>query len=103
MNEADVQRLIQDRQNKFIESRTNIENEVNKFLKSLEGLDADVKEKCGVKDGVTARDILPALWEEPFNADIYSSQKAALDKYITTVSSICDLINQEALECLQSQ
>ena len=102
LNEQSVSRLIQDRQNKFIETRTNIENEVNRFLQSLSGLDADIKEKCGVRDGVTARDLLPALWQEPFDENAYNSQKASLDTYIAQVRAVCDQLNQEAIACLQS-
>ena len=102
MNEQNVAKLLQDRQNKFIETRTNIENEVNRFLQSLESLDDDMKIKCGVKAGITAKDLLPALWKEPFNGDEYSQQKAALDDYIAQVRAVCDRINQEALLCLQS-
>lgn len=102
MNEQNVAKLIQDRQNKFIETRTNIENEVNKFLQSLCSLDEDLKIKCGVKDGMTAKDLLPALWAEPFVEETYLQQKNALDTYIMQVKAICDQLNQEALLCLQS-
>lgn len=102
MNEQTISKLLQDRQNKFIETRTNIENEVNKFLQSLESLDPDIKAKCGVKDGVTARDLLSALWAEPFDENTYLTQKANLDTYVAQVRTVCDTINQEALACLQS-
>lgn len=99
---VDVAKLIRERENAFVETRTIIESEVNKFLKSLEELDADIKLKCGVKDGVTAKDLLPALWVEPFDEATYKVQKEKLDNYIAQVSNICDALNQEALACLQS-
>lgn len=102
MNEVNVTKLLQDRQNLFIETRTNIENEVNKFLKSLEGLDTDVKGMCGVKEGLSARDLLPALWAEPFVKNTYLEQKAEFDKYVTSVKAVCDRLNQEAIACLNS-
>jgi len=102
MNEQNVAKLIQERQNKFIETRTNIENEVNKFLQSLCSLDEDIKVKCGVTEGASAKDLLPALWQEPFNETVYLQQKAALDNYIMQVKAVCDQLNQEALACLQS-
>lgn len=102
MNEQNVARLIQERQNKFIETRTNIENEVNKFLESLNKLDADMQAKCGVTAGITAKDLLPALWVEPFDEAEYNRQLAALNTYIEQVEVICNQLNQEALLCLQS-
>ena len=102
MNDTNVAKLLQDRQNKFIETRTNIENEVNKFLKSLEALDDDVKINCGVAVGITAKDLLPALWQEPFNEEAYKAQKAQLDTYIAQVKNICDELNREAIACLNS-
>lgn len=102
MSNTNVARLLQERQNKFIETRTNIENEVNKFLKSLEALDDDVKAKCGVKVGITAKDLLPALWAEPFDENTYREQKARLDAYIAQVKVICDQLNQEAIACLST-
>lgn len=102
MSEVNVTKLLQDRQNLFIETRTNIENEVNKFLKSLEGLDHDVKSMCGVQEGLTAKDLLPALWVEPFVKNTYLEQKAAFDKYVEGVKTVCDRLNQEAIECLNS-
>jgi hypothetical protein len=102
MSEQEIVKLLQDRQNEFIEKRTIIETEVNKFLKSLENQDEDIKQKCGTKDGVTARDLLPALWLEPFNEEEYKKQREALDTYIAQVSAVCDQLNQEAAACLQA-
>lgn len=102
MSNVDVAQLIQSRQNKFVETRTIIEAEVNKFLQSLERLDPDVQARCGVKSGQTAKDLLPALWEEPFNKEQYQVQRASVDAYIAQVKVVCDQINKEAIECLQS-
>lgn len=102
MTANNISQLIQERQNKFIETRTIIESEVTKFLESLTNLDADIKEKCGVREGLTAKDLLPALWIEPFDQKAYNAQKAALDTYIAQVTAICDKLNEEALACLQS-
>lgn len=104
VSQQSVAKLIQERQNKFIENRTKIETEVNKFLQSLEGLDEDVKARCTVKiyKGATAKQILPSLWVEPFSIDKYNQEKANFDNYVKAIQTVCDAINQEALECLQN-
>lgn len=94
--------LLQQRMNKFIESRTIIDSEVNKFLKGLEQLDADVKVRLRVKDGVTTRDLLPSLWAEEFCMETYQQELASLKAYIAEVTAFADSLNQEALRCLQS-
>ena len=100
--DVNVAQLIQDRQNKFIEGRTVTEVEVNKFLKSLEALDDSERIQCKVVVGRTAKDVLPSLWEEPFNVEKYNTELANLQNYIAGVKTFCDQINQEALKCLQA-
>lgn len=102
MNNVNVEQLIQSRQNKFVETRTIIEAEINKFLQSLEKLDPDIQTRCNVIPGQTAKSLVPSLWEEPFDKDKYAVELAAVDSYIERVKTVCDQINKEALECLQS-
>lgn len=99
--EVNISKLIQDRQNQFIEKRTIIESEVNGFLQSLEKLDLDVQTRLNVKVGTTCRMLLPSLWMEPFDIEQYNKEKENLDAYIAAVKGVCDEINQEALKCLQ--
>lgn len=101
MDVKSVDQLLRERQDKFVERRTVIENEVNQFLKSLESLDHVYKQQLQVIDGRTAKDVLPALWAEPFVQETYDAQKAELDKYIASVQAVCDQLNEEALRCLQ--
>lgn len=98
----DVASLIQKRQNDFIEKRTIIESEVNKFLQSLEQQDADIRQKCNVVPGRTARDVLPSLWADEFDETAYQAEYNNLQQYINYVMQIQDENNREALECLQS-
>lgn len=102
MDNQNVKQLLQIRQNKFIETRTNIENEVNRFLTSLIELDDGTKARLNVKEGITCKDLLPSLWVEPFNEAQYQLELNALKTYISQVTAVCDEINQEALACLQS-
>ena len=98
-----VEQLYAQRQAKFVESRTIIESELNKFLRSLEQLDAVHQQQLGVVPGQTARDVIPALWEEPFNEAAYTAQRAEADRRIAAAKQLCDQLNTEALKCLQEQ
>ncbi len=100
MTEKDLESLLRKRQEEFIVTRTQIENEVNTFLKSLETLDEDIKNKIGVDEGKTTRDWLPELWSSKFQIEVYREQLAHLTEYIEKVHSVCDEINKEALRCL---
>lgn len=93
--------LIRERQDKFIETRTIIESEVNKFLDSIAALDEDVRTRCGYVNGANAKSLLPALWAEPFDVNTYNKQLAALQMYIRQVMAVRDEINREAQVCLQ--
>lgn len=98
---SSVEMLLKRRQDEFIEKRTIIESEVTKFFESLGNLDADIKERINYDPTRNARTELSALWEEPFNMEKYSQQRQVLDQYIALVGSVCDMLNEEALRCLQ--
>ena len=102
-NDAVAQQLYQQRMNVFIETRAKIEQEVNRFLKSLEVDDEEFKAACNVRVGTTARDWLPSLWEEPFQEEKYKQEFAKLSEYIEQVRTVSDKIQQEAIACLQEQ
>lgn len=100
----DVQAILRARQDAFIETRTRIESEVNKFLESVNQItDKRVTSIPGRPIGNTCREVLPELWNEPFNQAAYDAQVAALKSYIDQVTKVCDIINEEALRCLQSE
>lgn len=104
MTQQSVASLIQARYSQFIETRTVIECEVNKFLESLNKEDEDIKKQLGVREGITCRDLLPELWkpDNEFNEEVYQTQLNSLLQYIQQVQVICDKINAEAIACLQS-
>lgn len=99
---VNIAALIQQRQTKFIETRTIIESEVNKFLTSLESQDDDIKINLQVQSGTTARDWLPSLWAEDFNMTQYQAELARLQAYIAKAKAYADNLAQEAIKCLQS-
>lgn len=102
MDSANVANLIRIRQDKFVETRTIIESEVNKFLASIGKMDEDVQKRCGYIPGASAKTLLPALWVEPFDEETYNKQLSGVMTYISQVMAVCDDINKEAVECLQS-
>lgn len=101
-NAVNIANLIQQRQAQFIETRRTIEMEVNRFLESLGTQDPDVQQKCGYQAGITAKDLLPALWAEPFVQATYNEQLEKLKTYIAGVMSVCDSFNKDALAELTS-
>lgn len=100
MKEHELAELIRKRQENFIETRTKIETEVNTFLASIENVDTDIKEQVEYNSSMTAKNLLPELWNEPFNMDTYKAQLKELNEFIDRVHTICDKINQEAMRCL---
>lgn len=100
----DVQSILRARQDAYVEKRTRIEAEVNKFLESLEQItDPRITSIPGRPEGNTCREILPELWKEEFNEAAYNQKLEALNSYIQEVQRTCDAINEEALKCLQSE
>lgn len=99
---VDVQSVIKQREAQFVETRTKIEIEVNKFLESLKDIEDEIASIPGRPTGATAREILPELWSDNFNNEIYQEQLARLNSYIASVIAYSDKINEEALACLKA-
>lgn len=97
-----IEQLYSERQAKFVESRTITESEVNRFLQSLETLDPVYQQELGVVAGQTARDVLPALWADPFVEADYLQQKAVFDQRVAAATALANKLNAEALQCLQA-
>lgn len=97
----DVTTLLRERQNKFIETRTLIASEVQKYLNSLNAMDAEVRAEILLPKGNTPQEILPALWVEPFDMEAYTEQLNQFQASVQSAKIYCDKLNQEALRCLQ--
>lgn len=96
-----IQAQLQKRQNKFIETRTIIADQVNKYIASLAILSEEQKQQCIMPNGSRAEEVLPELWNEPFNEEVYNMQLMQLQKSIVSVTALRDRLNQEAMACLQ--
>ena len=99
--QIDIATLLQQRQNEFIEKRTIIEAEVNKFLKGLANQDEATKKNLSVQENSTAKDWLPSLWIEPFDFEKYQGELANLNNYIAKARAYADELAEEARACLQ--
>lgn len=100
----DVQEILRTRQDAFVEKRTRIETEVDKFLESVNQItDERVTQVPGRPEGKNCREVLPALWKDPFDEEEYQKQLTALNSYVQAVQAVCDAINEDALKCLQSE
>lgn len=99
----DVKQLLTMRQNKFIEDRTIIAERVNKYLESLANLDNELRAQCIIPTGTNAQEVLPALWQEPFDEAAYQAQLAEFNRSVASVKLVYQRINEEALRCLQAQ
>lgn len=98
-----VEEILRVRQGKFVETRTRIEMEVNKFLESIDKIDDErVTSISGRPVGKTCNEVLPALWEDPFDETKYKMQLANLNQYVDAVKACVNDINSEALKRLQS-
>ncbi len=99
----ELEMALKQRQVKFVETRTVIASEVTKFLNSVQSLPEKVRVQVILPNGNTAQEILPALWEEPFDQAAYNSQLEAFNNSVRSVVTVCDALNEEAVKCLRSQ
>lgn len=101
MSEVNVEALLRERQNLFIESRTKIEREVTMFLSSLEKINDELIPNQVSLRGKTAKDILPSLWADPFVKTDYQKDLEAFNAHVLEVRMLANKLNGEALKCLQ--
>ena len=97
----EIQELLRKRQEKFIETRSTIKQEVDAFLKSISQIDHTFFNGLQVPTGSTTEEVLPALWVEPFDEAEYNKELTQLNSFIAQVHILTDKCNQEALACLQ--
>lgn len=99
---VDVQQLIRQKEAQFVEARTKVEMEINKFLESIKDIEEELKNIPGRPTGTCAKEIVPALWAEPFDQAAYNEQLAVFNAYVSAVVAYGDKVNEEALRCLQT-
>ena len=90
------------RNTELIENRKVMEMEVDKFLSSLENLRDETKAKCGVVEGLTCKSLLPELWKEEPDQEVYDKQFENLKAYVAKVAQVANEINREAVNVYNS-
>lgn len=98
---TNIEAALKQRQDKFIEARTIIFTEVQKFLESLQHIPEEEKAHMIMPSGSTPQEILPELWNDPFDVTVYEAQLAEFVKCVASVRDRCDYLNERALECLK--
>lgn len=97
-----VVEALREREKEFIERRAKIEMEVNSFLTSVDKTnDERITSVPGRPAGSTAKEVLPALWAEPFDKEAYALQLGALNHYIAALKAKCNELAEEAERCIQ--
>ena len=94
-----AQAAIQKGQTVFIENRAFIESEINKFFASLANLTPDIQQQINYNPEVSARAVLPVLWADKFDKEVYEQQLKSFMEYFNSVAVVLDKLNQEALLC----
>lgn len=100
---TDISIALKQRQDKFVETRTIIATEINKFLESLGELTEEDRNNIKMPAGRSPQEILPALWVEPFDEAAYNEQLKEFSVCVSSAISYCDKLNERALACLKSQ
>ena len=95
-----VNELYRKRQEVFIERRTTIASEVDKFMQGVAGIDPELLKNVTPINGTNAKDILPSMWAEPFNIEAYKSELAIFDNYVRQIKQVADDLNTQALKIL---
>lgn len=99
---SNIAEALKARETDFVEKRAKIEMEVDKFLASVDATkDERITSISGRPSGSNCKEVLPALWQVPFNVENYKAQLGALNYYITAVRTKCDELAVEAEKCIQ--
>lgn len=97
-------KLIEQKQQEFYVYKGKNEENINSYLSRIfELYDKYPEIFAGVEmpAGRTAKDVVPAMYEEPFNADTYKEQRKKLLDFQNIMKSRADDYNRKALaECL---
>lgn len=99
-----IKALIQKKHEQFIVARTKNEENINRFLtrvKTLYEEEPELFRGIDMPVGYTAREVVPAMFAEPFVEETYKLQRAELMKFYETVNKLAEEINRKAVaECL---
>lgn len=97
---ATVKQLYNARLQLFIERRSKVQAEVDRFLQSVKSINPERLAGIEPIEGDTAQEVLPALWREPYDSQQYEVELSRLQHYISQVKAVADELNAEALRIL---
>ena len=96
--------LIEKKQQEFYVNKGKNEENINSYLQRIfELYEEDPSIFAGVEMpvGRTAKEVVPAMYEEPFNSELYKEQRKKLLDFQKIMISRADDISKKALaECL---
>lgn len=97
--------LLEEKKEKFISFRTKQELSVAEFHEKVSGLDPAILNAINwpggcFPDKLTLRDLIPELYEDKPNVEIYRKQLAEANKIFDQLREIADRYNEEAVACL---
>ena len=95
-----VNELYRKRQEVFIERRTTIASEVDKFMQGVAGIDPELLKNVTPINGTSAKEILPSMWIEPFDIEKYKQELSVFDNYVRQIKQVADELNAQALKIL---
>lgn len=96
----DIQQLLMKRQNEFVQTRFQIKTIIDNLFAGLGQVDPKLLENINMPNGTTAEEILPALFQEPFDVDAYNQQLAEYNKFAAEIDNLALRLNEEAIKCL---
>lgn len=98
MNQIDIDKLVRERETRFIESRVKIEQWITRLFKQIEGY--DLSSCTGKPEGRTAQEIFPSLYTKEFNVEAYQQEYKVFMSWYSQVRAYADRVNKAAMEAL---
>lgn len=98
-----IKATIQKKHEQFIIARTKNEENINRFLARIKTLyeeEPELFRGIEMPVGYTAREVVPAMFAEPFVEETYQEQRVRLMQFYISISKLAEEINRKAIECL---
>ena len=97
----DIQSLVNLRQERFIEQRTKIKQEVERVRASFDNIPARLLEGITIPPAHTAEELFPSLWLDPPNTEQYKVEKENFTQVYNQIQERVSVINDKARKILE--
>ena len=101
MVQKDAQEALKKRTTQFIETRSVIQQSIDNYLKKLKSVDPELLKGIKPLRGSCAKEVVSALWEEPFNQDLYQQQLSEFNEFVNAVDAVAQQLADEAMKLLK--